>query len=121
MATSQRSIVIEAPVHEVFEYWKNPGNWPEVWPSMVEVKDVVLTPEGVGTTDSWVYKMAGMHFKGTGEMVACIPDRLIEFKVYGDIDSTFVWAFEPDGLGQRDQPPGAGDIHRAHAVARQAR
>jgi len=99
MAHFQRSITIEAPVHEVFEYWKDPRNWPEVWPSKIEASDVVQTPDGVGSTDNWVYKMAGMRFKGTGEIVACIPDRLIEYQTSGDIDSTFVWAFEPDGEG----------------------
>ena len=101
MAHFQRHITIEAPVHEVFEYWKNPSNWPEVWPSMTEATDVVLTPDAVGTTARWVYKMAGVRLKGDGEIVECIPDRLIDYKTSGDIDSAFVWTFEDDGDGTK--------------------
>lgn len=101
MAHFQRDVTIEAPVHEVFEYWKDPRNWPEVWPSKTESTDVVLTPDGLGTTEKWTYKMAGIHLKGTGEVVECVPDKLIAFKTSGDIESSFVWTYEPDGMGTK--------------------
>lgn len=96
MAHIQRSITIEAPVHEVYEYWSNPGNWPEVWPSMVEVTDVVMSPNGLGSTHRFVYKMAGIRLEGQG-VVECIPDQRIISKSSGGIESSFVWTFEPEG------------------------
>lgn len=101
MAHFQKSITIDAPVHQVFEYWKNPGNWPEVWPSMIEINDLKLTPNGVGTSENWVYKMAGKRFRGHGEFIDCVPDRRIATKDSGDIESSFIWTFEPEGSGTK--------------------
>lgn len=99
MATFTRSISIKAPVAEVFDYWKDPSNWPEVWPSMVAVNDLVLTPDGVGTSDAWVYKMAGVKLEGTGVFTGFEPNRRIEQKTSGAIESRFVWTFEPEADG----------------------
>jgi hypothetical protein len=46
--TRSFDIMIDAPVHEVFEYCRDPHHLFEGWPAL-EVTDVVMTPEGVGT------------------------------------------------------------------------
>jgi uncharacterized protein YndB with AHSA1/START domain len=48
MAKMERTIHINAPVEKVFGYMTEPTNLPEIWPSLVEVKDVKQLPEGVG-------------------------------------------------------------------------
>jgi uncharacterized membrane protein len=92
MATIKSSITINAPVEKVFEYTK-PENLPEIWPSLVEVKNVKELPNG-GYSWDWVYKMAGMNFNGSSEHVEVVDNERTVAKSTG-IDSTITWAYEP--------------------------
>lgn len=100
MQRLEKTGFINAPVEEVFDYWKNPENQPEVWPSLVEVKDV-QKPPGVGSTWKWVYKLAGIRFEGQSENVEFIPNQKIVDKSSGGIESTFTWEFKPENDGTR--------------------
>jgi uncharacterized protein YndB with AHSA1/START domain len=99
MARFTRSVVIDAPVGRVFDYWKDPANWPEVWPSMVACKVAELAPEGTGTRHD--YKMAGVHFTGSGVFSRVVPGEEIVSQASGGIESTFDWTFEPEGSGTK--------------------
>jgi uncharacterized membrane protein len=101
MAKVTRSISINAPVEKVFAFMWDPTNLPEIWPSMVEVKDVKLTPEGVGSTFAWVYKMAGMRFEGVSETIEYIANRRNVTHAAKGIPSTFVWAYQPEAGGTK--------------------
>lgn len=48
--TRSSEIVIDAAVHDVFEYCRDPRHLFEGWPFDLEVTDVKTTPEGVGTS-----------------------------------------------------------------------
>jgi len=61
MAKVVKSVTINVPVEKVFNYLEDPLNLPEIWPSLVEVIEVQRTPEGVGSTYRWVYKLAGIR------------------------------------------------------------
>ncbi|GAA6525086.1 SRPBCC family protein [Intrasporangium sp. DVR] len=50
-------ILIDASVHDVFEYCRDPRHLFEGWPEL-DVTDVVMTPEGVGTTAHIVGRFA---------------------------------------------------------------
>lgn len=63
MTKFTKTIKINAPVEKVFAYLATPTNLPEIWPSMIEVKDVKPLPNG-GSHFHWKYKMAGMPFEG---------------------------------------------------------
>lgn len=63
MAKVKKTISINAPVEKVFGYFEEPTNLPEIWPSMVEVKDVQRLPNG-GTSFRFVYKMLGVRLEG---------------------------------------------------------
>ncbi len=95
MATITKSIVIEAPVTQVFSYLDEPVNLPEIWPSMVEVVDVATLPTG-GHRFHWIYKMAGMRFEGDAETVEFDLDRHILRKSTGPFPSTFEYTFTPE-------------------------
>ena len=101
MAKITRSISISAPVEKVFAFMWEPTNLPEIWPSMVEVKDVKQTPEGVGSTFAWVYKMAGMRFEGVSETTEYIANRRNITKSAKGIPSTFVWAYQAEDGGTK--------------------
>lgn len=100
MTTIERSIVIKAPVKQVFSYLTEPTHLPEIWPSMVEVKDVKPLAKG-GHTYHWVYKMAGMRFEGETETFDFEPDRHFLSKSTGQIPAKFDYTFTPENGGTR--------------------
>ena len=100
MAKVEKSATINAPVEKVFGYISEPANLPEIWPSMVEVKDVQRLPNG-GNSFGWVYKMAGMRFEGTSEDTEIVANQRSVSKSKGGIDSTITWTFQPEAGGTK--------------------
>lgn len=94
------TITINAPVEKVFQYWEDPTNRPEVWPSLVEVKEVQPLPNG-GTRFRWVYKMAGVLLKGTTDTTEYVVNQRLVWVSEGGIDSKFTWTFQPENGGTR--------------------
>jgi len=101
MTKVERAITINAPVEKVFDYMTEASNLPEIWPSMVEVKDVKRTPEHIGTTFQWVYKMAGMRFEGSSTVIEYVANQREVTKSERGIPSTFVWTYQPEDGGTR--------------------
>jgi len=87
MATIDKEIIINAPPQKIFSYLSKPSNLPQIWPSVVEIKNEQLLPNG-GYRAEWVYKMAGMHLEGTGEYIDIAENRYFTIKTKGAIDST---------------------------------
>jgi hypothetical protein len=79
-------------VKKVWDYVDDPLHLLEIWPSMVEVRDVKTLPKG-GHRYHWLYKMAGMRFEGDSETVVFEPERRFVQKNTGQIPSTFDWTF----------------------------
>lgn len=100
MAKMERSAVIRAPAEKIFGYVANPSNLPEFWPSMVEVKDIQLLPNG-GHSFRWVYKMAGMRFEGTLEDTEYVPNQRIVGKSTGGVEGAVTWTFLPEAGSTR--------------------
>jgi len=100
MTKTVKSITIKAPVEKVFDYISEPTNLPEIWPSLVEVKDVQKLPSG-GTKNRWVYKMAGIHLEGTSEETECVPNQRLVSKTKGGVESTQTWMFQPETGGTK--------------------
>lgn len=92
MAIIGEAVTINAPVEKIFNYISTPTNLPEFWPSLVEVTDVQSLPTG-GYKARYVYKMAGMHFKGTGEYTEIVPNESIVIVSKGGIGSVQTWMF----------------------------
>jgi uncharacterized protein YndB with AHSA1/START domain len=94
VTTIEKSIMIDAPPKEVFSFLEKPEHLPEIWPSMVEVREVKPLPKG-GHQYHWVYKMAGTRFEGETETVEFEPDRHLVTKASGQIPATFDYTFTP--------------------------
>ncbi len=92
MEKISKSIRIHVPVADVFDHLSNPVNLLEIWPSMVEVNNPVVSATGAHTFD-WVYKMAGVRFHGRCETVEVEPNRLRVDRNEGGIPSTFRWRY----------------------------
>ncbi len=101
MAKLTKTITINAPAEKIFGYMTDPTNLPEIWPSLVEVRDVKQLPEGVGSSYRWVYKMAGMRFEGTTETIEYVPNQRTVLKDRGGIESTRTTTFEPQDGGTK--------------------
>ncbi|MBA7548591.1 hypothetical protein ES705_41052 [subsurface metagenome] len=102
MVKTVKTITIKATVEKVFDYISEPTNLPEIWPSLVEIKDVQKLPSG-GTRDRWVYKMAGIRLEGTSESedAECIPNQRLVSKTKGGVESTMTWMFQPEAGGTK--------------------
>jgi len=100
MTKTAKTINIKAPVEKVFDYISEPTNLPEIWPSLVEVKDVQKLPSG-GTRNRWVYKMAGILLKGTSEETEYVPNQRLVSKTKGGVESTQTWMFQPEAGGTK--------------------
>lgn len=93
MAKISKSISINAPVAQVFDYVNDPRHLPEIWPSMVEVSHVKTAPDGAHSFD-WIYKMAGIRFKGHAETIEAERNKRVVTKNEKGIPSTFLWTYE---------------------------
>ncbi len=98
MAKVKKSVTIKAPVEKVFDFVSEPTHLPEFWPSLVEVKDVKRLPNG-GTSNRWVYKMAGIRLEGTSEDIERITNERLVSKTEGGVKSTQTWTFQPEAGG----------------------
>ncbi len=92
MTKLEKEVTAEAPIEEVFRYISEPSNLPELWPSLMEIKNVQLLPNG-GYNIRWVYKMVGMRFEGGGEYIKIVSNHWIVIETKGGISSTITWTF----------------------------
>lgn len=100
MAKTRTTIKINAPVEKVFAYISEPANQVEIWPSLVEVRDVEQLPGG-GYRHSWVYKMAGVPMTGSTRTTEFVPNRRFVEVTEGGVASKITWSFEPEDGGTR--------------------
>lgn len=100
MARIEKSITIQALPERVFAYVEEPGNIPEYWPSLSEVKDVERLPNG-GYKYRWTYKLAGVPFEGSTETTEFIANHRTVSESTGGVSSTVVWTYEAENGGTR--------------------
>ncbi len=92
MEKIRKSIPIHAPVADVFDHLSDPVHLLEIWPSMIEVNNQVIQPDG-GHRFDWTYKMAGVRFHGHCDTVEVEPNRLRVDHNESGIPSTFRWQY----------------------------
>ena len=96
MIKAVKNIIINAPIKKIFDYISEPTNLPEIWPSLMEIKDVQRLPDG-NINNRWIYKMAGIRFEGTSEGVESVDNQRIVSKTKGGVESIQTWMFQPEG------------------------
>ncbi len=97
MAKLESSITINAPVEKVFEYVSNPENLPEIWPSLIEVNNVKVQPNGDYSYD-YVYKLVGVRLTGSSEDTVVSNERIDSVST-GGIESKITFLFQPEDGG----------------------
>jgi len=99
MISVTKMIHIDAPVEKVFEFMDDPHRLVEVWPSLMEVRNLQAAPGG-GYNYEWSYKMAGVKLDGTSEVVAFQRDKHAEAVTKAGAESHWYWDYaEADGGG----------------------
>ncbi len=82
MIKIEKSIVIDAPVENVFAYLVDPAHMPEFMPGIDDVKDIQRLPDG-RFTYTLVAKFLGLHVDFKVEQVEIIPNEGIVDKSHG--------------------------------------
>lgn len=102
MATTQ-SIHIEAPVEKVFNWFKDPRNWPTLnSESQEEVTQAYVAPEGLGTFHVWsLQPLPGVRFECFGVFTEFVPNQRIVDKWSMALEGTETYTFASEGSGTR--------------------
>lgn len=111
--TRSFEIMVDASVHDVFEYCRDPRRLFEGWPQL-EVVDVAMTPGGVGTKAHIVGRFArGMMVEQIErEFTELVPDERIVSKAHAKVrfagrtkdvanGPVFTWLFEAEDKGTK--------------------
>lgn len=97
MLKVEKSVVIDAPVHRVFDYVADPMHLPEYWEGINEVKDVRKLPNGDYALTA-VGNVLGLRIEESGEVVEFVPNERLVVKGHGSLyDSTTTIQFEKLG------------------------
>jgi uncharacterized protein YndB with AHSA1/START domain len=109
------TVTINAPVEQAFSYMRDPENTFRALGGgdpHVEVSDIKVTPEGVGTTGRNVFPLPGLKRFGitgnvTNEIIEITPSRRIVVRTSPSMgrmfkfDGTWTWTFEPENGGTK--------------------
>jgi uncharacterized membrane protein len=96
MATISKSIDIDAPVEQVFAFFNEPSNLPEIWPSMLEVSNVERKADGNYGFD-WQYKMVGIRFRGRSDSTVFEKNKRVVLKSETGIPNNIDYVYESVG------------------------
>lgn len=95
--TIKRTYYIDAPIEAVFEVLTAVK---EIEPEMMHVYDVKETKDGVGTTFSWDFKIAGRKiFSGFEVYTDVVPNKRLVERSAGFLSATWVTTFAVQGKG----------------------
>jgi uncharacterized membrane protein len=94
MAKHTKSIEIDAPVHEVFEQWRNYEQFERFLPQLTDVR---RTGE---RTSHWVLGMGGMTVEWDAEVTALEEDRLIAWRSFRGLETSGEARFRDLGGGR---------------------
>jgi len=92
MTRVDKEILINASLEKIYNFVIKPSNLLQIWPSLMQIKNEQLLTNG-GYSAKWVYKMGGLYFKGTGEVVDIRPGLWFTFRTKGSIKSKITWTF----------------------------
>ena len=101
--SESHSVYIEAPVEQVFTWFKDPRNWLTLNPtSREEITQAHVTPEGVGTFHVWKMRPApGVQFEIFGVFTEFVANKRIVDKWSMALEGTETYTFDAEGSGTR--------------------
>ena len=99
MVSYEGSIVINAPVSEVFAYAIEPSTMPDWMTALVEVRNVIGS--GAGQQWEWTYKMAGVHVRGQSVIVDYILNECATRQGIGMLSANWMTTVAPHDGGTK--------------------
>jgi anaerobic magnesium-protoporphyrin IX monomethyl ester cyclase len=77
-----RSVVVNAPLRDVFGYVSSPENWPSFISGLQEISGVDERPLSPGTKFNWVYRIKGINLRGTGRVEECESESRLSLRMH---------------------------------------
>jgi len=93
MISHEHSIVIRAPLREVFAYVNAPATLSDWMTGMIDIRNIV--GDGAGLQYEWTYQMAGIRLRGQNVVVEYIPDECAAHQSIGMVNATWKSFVEP--------------------------
>jgi uncharacterized membrane protein len=87
------SIVIKAPVSEVFAYVNDLTTMPDWLTGLVEVRNVIGS--GEGQQCEWTFKMIGVQLRGQAVVIESVPNGRSAHQTIGMLSATWTNIVEP--------------------------
>jgi carbon monoxide dehydrogenase subunit G len=109
MIEASESIVIDAPVEDVFAFMDDPENHVTVTPSLAEVRDVERLDSGGKRLDH-AFRMAGISLEGELEEVERVENERMLFEMRGQLSGEIELTFEAVDGGTRLTYTGRYDL-----------
>ncbi|MEE8389354.1 MAG: SRPBCC family protein [Anaerolineae bacterium] len=99
MATIKRGFFVKASQEQIFTFLADHANDSKWLPGLADARNFV----GEGTDYKWevTYKMAGLSFNVTGQVIEHDPPRRHVVETRSGMVSTWDWTLEPEGDGTR--------------------
>ncbi|HET8560397.1 MAG TPA: SRPBCC family protein [Marmoricola sp.] len=91
---------IEAPVEQVFDFFKDPSKQAWLFPD-TEIRELKLTEEGTGTYTSYHTKFVGVPLDLFSVFTDVVPNEHITEKSSSAMVGTWEYDFEPEGTGTK--------------------
>lgn len=93
------NVHILTPAQTVFGLVANARRAPDWMTSLILVTNLV--EDGPNTSYDWVFKVAGVALRGSSKVTMYAPDRIVETRTGGVVDSTWHYQFvDRDGATQ---------------------
>lgn len=89
MAVHEKSVIVDAPLHEVFHMWRNLENLPRF---MSHVKEVKMLD---GNRSHWKGNVAGIDQEWDAEITKLEEDKIIAWKSIAGFENSGEVRFEP--------------------------
>jgi len=95
-----REITVDARMDKVFDFLANPNNLPEVWPNVLDVKNISPSKDkkANGAFDfDWTYSMSEQQLTAKAQTVEFEQYDRVAFKSSKGLESTIAWKLAPQG------------------------
>jgi len=94
MPTLERSIIIEAPIHEVFEYAANWRYWPDWFDGFTDVSTITEVERGNGAIYAYKMWVLGLPFKAQTEIHNFVENKGWSGHRIRGVPHKTTWVFE---------------------------
>jgi hypothetical protein len=103
MSRIENHRTVNADPAKVFDFLAERTNATKIVPHLERVWDIKPAAAGVGQTWRWAFRLFGMPFEGTAEMIEFDrAGKRLRFTTTGKLKSTWTYAVAPAGNGGSD-------------------